>query len=268
MSNLCLYVYCISKNIPSLYGLQLNGMESTPVSFLSHRNLAVAFSKITWKAASLKKQVKEAGWVAERVREHEGVVEAVSQTQAVLPMKFLTLFGSESSLLNTLNPHLPRLDQYLEYMQDKEEWSLKVYCDESQGLKHLLETNADLKAMSHKTFRTPGEQYLYMKRMQEHTEKGFGSALKGIIQDIYDGLTCLSVESTTLKIHNKKVTQRTEDMLLNCAFLISKQILTAFNKKIKYLKESYKQWGLLFELSGPWPPYNFCPSLEEATWKG
>ena len=104
MKNHYLYVYCISRDVPSLHELRLRGVESEPVLFLPHKDLAVALSKVPWKVASLNKQVKEPGWVAKRVREHEYIVEEVMQNQAILPVKFLTLFKSERSLLNTLNP--------------------------------------------------------------------------------------------------------------------------------------------------------------------
>lgn len=265
MRNPCLYVYCISRDTPSLRELQLHGIESAPVLFLQHGNLAVAISKATWKPTSLNKQIKEADWVARRVKEHECVVEEVMRNQPTLPVKFLTLFKSEKSLLNTLNPHLPELDHYLEYIQDKEEWALKVYCNKSQGLKHLLEIDTHLKEMHCKTFRAPGEQYLHTKRMQELADEGLKNALKEIIQEIYEALIPSAVEGITLKVHEKKITQRIEDMLFNGVFLISKQMLRAFKEEVEDLKEGYRQWGLLFELTGPWPTYNFCPSLAETT---
>ncbi|MDI6761030.1 MAG: GvpL/GvpF family gas vesicle protein [Candidatus Brocadiaceae bacterium] len=276
MKNPYLYVYCISKDTPSLRGLRLQGIESEPVLFLplvaEHQGysigalppmLAVALSKLSWKVASLSKQVKEPGWVAKRVREHEYVVEEVMRNQAILPMKFLTLFKSEKSLLNTLIPHLSGLDHYLEHIQDKEEWSLKVYCDESRAMRHLLETDARLKEMDCKTVKTPGERYLHKKRLQEMADEGLGNTLGRIIQDIHEALNSLSVEGITLKVHEKKVTQRAEDMLLNGAFLVSKLMLEVFKEMVEELKEGYGPWGLLFELTGPWPPYNFCPSLEK-----
>jgi len=182
MKNHYLYVYCISRDTPSLHELRLQGVESEPVLFLPHGDLAVALSKLSWKVSSLSKQVKEPGWVAKRVREHEYVVEEVMRNQAILPVKFLTLFKSEKSLLNTLNPHLSGLDHYLEHIQDKEEWSLKVYCDESRAMRHLLETDARLKEMNRKTFKTPGERYLHKKRLQEMADEGLGNTLRGTVQ--------------------------------------------------------------------------------------
>jgi hypothetical protein len=258
-----LYVYCIGRDAPSLYELQLQGIESEPVLFFTHWGLAVAFSKLSWRAGSLKKQVNEPAWVAKRVSEHEDVVEKLMRNQGILPMKFLTLFRSKRSLLNAMAPHLPELDHYLQYVQDKEEWALKVYCNESQGLKHLLETDRGLREMDRKTFQTPGGQYLHRKRLQELAREGLKNVLDGIIQDIHETLIPLSVEERDLKVHEKKITQKREDMLFNGAFLMSRKRLNIFRRRVEALKECYGPWGLLFELTGPWPPYNFCPSLEE-----
>ncbi len=260
-----LYVYCISRNTSSLRSLELCGIDSRPVLFLQHGDLAVAFSEVPWRVATLNKEVRETSWVAKRVREHECVVEEVMQKQAILPVKFLTLFKSQKSLLEGLNPHLTELDNYLEDMKDKQEWALKVYCNKSQSLKHLLKTETLPEKMLHKKLSTPGAQYLQTKRIEESAKERLESNLCGFIQEVCEALTPFSVERVILKVHDKKITQRIEDMLLNGAFLVTKRMLKAFKGKVKDLKENYRPWGFLFELTGPWPPYNFCPNLVEST---
>ena len=138
-----------------------------------------------------------------------------------------------------------------------------MYCEEPKALQHLLATDSRLNEMNRRTFKTPGEQYLHRKRLQEMADEGLNNTLRGITREIYEALTPLSVEGITLKVQEKKITQRIEDMLLNGAFLVSQLMLEVFEDKIEELEEGYGQWGLLFELTGPWPPYNFCPSLEK-----
>lgn len=265
MKNPYLYVYCLCKDSPSLHELQLQGIGSEPVLLLSHRGLVVAYSRVTWKAASLRKQAKEVSWITNRVREHEHVVEEIMRNHPVLPMKLLTLFRSERSLLNTLlDPHLTVLLRCLERIRDKEEWALKVYSDEYKGLKYLQESDAYLGQMNCKTFGTPGERYLHMKRMQELAVERFGNNLHEMMENIYETLTNLSQEGKTLNVYGRTVTKRGEEnMVFNGAFLVSKPKFKTFEKKINGLKEYYRPWGLSFELSGPWPPYNFCPNMEE-----
>ena len=50
-------------------------------------------------------------------------------------------------------------------------------------------------------------------------------------------------------------------MIMNAAFLVEKQALNAVKKTLDKLAEKYRDEGLVFGVSGPWPPYNFCPAL-------
>ncbi|MDO8127624.1 MAG: GvpL/GvpF family gas vesicle protein [Candidatus Brocadiales bacterium] len=264
MKNPYLYVYCLCKDSSPLHVLRLRGIESEPVLLLPHGGLIVAYSSVAWKAASLRKQAKEVSWIMSRVGEHERVVEEIMRNYAILPMKFLTLFRSERSLLNTLEPHLPVLLHYLEHIHGKEEWALKVYSNEAKGLKHLQESDAYIREMNRKTFGTHGERYLHMKRMEELTHEGFANALHGIVEDIYETLINLSEEGKAINAYGRTVTERgEEDVVFNGAFLVSKQKFKTFREKVKSLKERHRPWGLSFELTGPWPPYNFCPNMEE-----
>ncbi|HCN18966.1 MAG TPA: hypothetical protein DIS73_01555 [Planctomycetia bacterium] len=264
MNSPYLYVYCLCKDSPSLHDLQIRGIGSEPVLLLSHRGVVVAHSRVAWKAASLRKQAKKVSWITSRVREHEYVVEEIMRNYAILPMKFLTLFRSERSLLNTLDPHLPVLLNYLEHLHDKEEWSLKVYSNKVEGLKYLQESDAYLGRMNHKTPNTPGERYLHMKRMQELVLERFGENLHEMVENVYEMLSHLSEEGKTLNVYGRTVTKSgEEDVVFNGVFLVSKQKFETFREKVKSLKECYRPRGLSFELTGPWPPYNFCPDMEE-----
>ncbi|TLD40090.1 MAG: hypothetical protein JETT_3652 [Candidatus Jettenia ecosi] len=50
-------------------------------------------------------------------------------------------------------------------------------------------------------------------------------------------------------------------MVMNAAFLIKQQMLASFRDSINIQGEKYKNEGLMLELTGPWPPYSFCPEL-------
>ena len=56
----------------------------------------------------------------------------------------------------------------------------------------------------------------------------------------------------------RHVTERMDDMILNAAFLVEQDKLSAFIREIEILKNQYEGTGFLFDCTGPWPPYNFC----------
>jgi hypothetical protein len=51
-------------------------------------------------------------------------------------------------------------------------------------------------------------------------------------------------------------------MVWNGAFLLSRATLHSFQAACEQLGIEVAPKGLLVELTGPWPPYHFCPSFE------
>ncbi len=54
-----------------------------------------------------------------------------------------------------------------------------------------------------------------------------------------------------------------KDMIVNWAFLVSQDIAPDFCACVRRANELCAVPGLVFEISGPWPPYSFRPCLEE-----
>ncbi|MBI2985736.1 MAG: GvpL/GvpF family gas vesicle protein [Deltaproteobacteria bacterium] len=48
-------------------------------------------------------------------------------------------------------------------------------------------------------------------------------------------------------------------MVLNAAFLVPKRDVRSFLGCVKETEEKYRGHGLTLSVTGPWPPYNFCP---------
>jgi hypothetical protein len=54
-------------------------------------------------------------------------------------------------------------------------------------------------------------------------------------------------------------------MAFNHAFLLERGRQRDFRARVESLNAKYSGQGLVLELSGPWPPYNFCPPLRPAS---
>jgi hypothetical protein len=52
-------------------------------------------------------------------------------------------------------------------------------------------------------------------------------------------------------------------MIFNGAFLLLRSDIDAFRGEVEAIGDTYAEQGLTLELTGPWPPYNFCPPLRE-----
>ncbi len=49
---------------------------------------------------------------------------------------------------------------------------------------------------------------------------------------------------------------------MNLAFLVPRDNLAAFRACLERATDEHRAAGLELEMSGPWPPYSFCPDLE------
>ena len=54
-------------------------------------------------------------------------------------------------------------------------------------------------------------------------------------------------------------------MILNWAFLVPRNVTADLCARIDRANAECTDFELVFELSGPWPPYSFCPILEAET---
>jgi len=58
------------------------------------------------------------------------------------------------------------------------------------------------------------------------------------------------------------LTGRDEEMVFNAAFLLPSSALASWLETVQNVDREVSSKGLVLEVSGPWPPYHFCPSLE------
>jgi hypothetical protein len=77
----------------------------------------------------------------------------------------------------------------------------------------------------------------------------------------------LGLEEIVSEIYARKVipgraTGDNREMFCNWAVLIAREDLPKLQEHISRANGSYASRGLFFELSGPWPPYSFCPFLD------
>jgi hypothetical protein len=58
-------------------------------------------------------------------------------------------------------------------------------------------------------------------------------------------------------LQRREVSGRTGEMVLNAAYLVRTSREDAFREALDQLHAAYAPQGVDFELTGPWPPYNF-----------
>ena len=185
---------------------------------------------------------------------------STGQHTPVVPLRFCTIYKNQEGLFKTIMPYKEKILNFLDYTADKTEWSIKVFCDKAIFVKYS-DKNKEPSAATDQASLLPGEAYLLAKKMRKIKEENFKQDLQMYLKDIDFTLSQFADSYRFLQCADKSIHGRPLDMVMNTAFLVEQQTFTMFKDTLDMLAEKYRNEGLAFEMSGPWPPYNFCPGL-------
>lgn len=199
------------------------------------------------------------GSIGEKARGRESEVTEKYYTP-VVPLRFCTIYKNLEGLFKAVMPHKEKIISFMNYVSDKLEWSVKVFYDKTVVMNNY-DRNKEQSPSAHQTSLLPGEAYLLAKKTRKIREERLRADLQTHLKDIGCTLSQYADRYRNLQCTGKNIHGRSLDMVMNTAFLVERQTLVLFQNTIDILTEKYKDEGLVFEVTGPWPPYNFCPAL-------
>jgi hypothetical protein len=80
--------------------------------------------------------------------------------------------------------------------------------------------------------------------------------------NLLDDLNLLASQIVTRRIQAHDRPEAAREMVLHWALLLPAAAAAAFRRRIEYANAEQNHGGLALEVSGPRPPYTFCPALE------
>jgi hypothetical protein len=198
-------------------------------------------------------------WLAPRACRHQAVVEEVMNRGPVLPARFGTLFSSRASLETYLREHEEVIGEFLENVRDREEWAVKGFLDPARAEAALL---AGLRPGADRPPGTsPGLAYLQEERLQITAKQELEERVAAASDELWAELSPVVSAAHERRLLTRETTGETRDMVFNWAFLVPQAVVAELRGRIERANAGQKLCGLAFELSGPWPPYSFRPSL-------
>lgn len=199
-------------------------------------------------------------WVAPRALRHEQVLEEVMRTSPVLPLTFGVVFSSRLALFDAVDPHRSRIAAFLDEMADKQEWAVKGFADPRRLREDLARSEAFRERLANLP-GSPGARYIQEKRLQLDLERRVIPERRAMAERVLQELAPEAVAVQPLRLSPREATGRQEDMVLHAAFLERTEQVDHFLERVRQLAEAYRPRGLAIEVTGPWPPYSFCPDL-------
>jgi hypothetical protein len=234
------YVYCIIEAPEALrFGPVGIGADPSEVYTVHYKSLAAVVSDAPLEVLDSTR---------ENVLAHERVNETVMREHTVIPMSFGTIFKTREDIVELLRSAAEAFGDVLNKMQNKLEFGLKVLWDRDQAIREVEHEDEDISRLKKEISGQKGPTYFARMQYGRLIDSALQARSERYVADILEQLKEVSVASRI----NKPIGDK---MIMNAAFLISRDQETAFDAKVKSIASRFDK--LTFKYTGPWPPYNF-----------
>jgi hypothetical protein len=234
------YVYCIIPTHESLeFGRAGIGAEAPDVHTVSYKDIAAVTSDTPLEVYDPTR---------ENVLAHERVNETVMREHTVIPMSYGTIFKTREDIVELLRSAAEAFGDVLNKMQNKLEFGLKVLWDRDQAIREVESEDEDIGRLKKEISGQKGPTYFARMQYGRLVDAALQTRSERYVAHILDQLRDVSVASRI----NKPIGDK---MIMNAAFLISREKETAFDARVKSIASRFDK--LTFKYTGPWPPYNF-----------
>ena len=234
------YVYCIIQTKETLrFGPVGIGSEPADVHTVGYKDIAAVVSDTPLEVYDPTR---------ENVLAHERVNEVVMRDYTVIPMSFSTVFKTSEDIIELLRTAYDAFRDVLVKMQDKLEFGVKVLWEPEMIIREIEKDDENLRLLRQEISSQKGSTYFARMQYGRLVDSLLAERSEQLVNDIFNALSSVSVASRA----NKPIGDK---MVLNAAFLVSRDSESTFDAKVKEMDAKYE--NLKFKFTGPWPPYNF-----------
>jgi len=238
------YLYCVINEAQERnFGSIGIGDRDDEVHTLCFRDLACVISSTPMTKYVISR---------ENLIAHEKVIEEAMKDYTVLPVRYCTIATSTEEVRNLLMKRYQELKNLLRSMDNKVELGLKVFWQDMEGIfkevgsSHKEVRNLKERLTQNSSLPSLDEKVDLGKKVKEALEK----KREAEAEEILDVLRPKCVE-----LRNNKIVS--DNMILNCAFLVDKAHEREFDDLVEDLSQRYKD-RLKFKYVGPVAPFNFA----------
>jgi Gas vesicle synthesis protein GvpL/GvpF len=261
MSNTAFYLFCFARSsqLPLLSGTGVDGER--PLLVRVFADIAAVLSTVSladFCGPDAEERMKDLSWLGIRALRHEAAIEHVMEHSPVFPARFGTIFSSLDKLESILERHQITISRFLDRMAGHEEWGVKGMLNREIALRELqsrYQAGIDLASLP------MGMRYLQEQKARMTVEKELYRWLEKTCGQVADGLRNYAADLHVRKVSTNSDSECESEVILNWAFLVPRSARADLRVHVEEASAELTDQGLAFELTGPWPPYNFTPTL-------
>jgi hypothetical protein len=238
-----LYVYGVVSATTQAEG---TGIGSRPVEVVPEGDVAALVSAVPadeFDEASLRERLDDRAWLERTAREHEDTLERALAVAAVIPFRLCTVYESRDRLREFLSAHGPALADLLRRLDGRIELGVKAYFAEAPAAAGEQES---------------GREYLLRRQRERDAAEEAARFKVECAQASHERLAAAAEEARANPPQPPELSGRSEEMLLNGAYLVRRDDGRLTDAVVE-LESLYGPRGVTYEITGPWPPYNFVP---------
>lgn len=258
-----LYVFCLARAsaAEAVQGPGLTG--ETPLAAWKHEEVAAICCEVPlheWTGEEGEAHLKDLGWLGPRALRHEEVIQQVMSASPVLPLRFGCLFSSAGQLEQVLRRERTRISTFLEMAAHEEEWSL-------QGMVELAVCEEAMAAADPRSAKLPasaGARYLMEQKLRKDAAQAARRWLQEAEAEVARALEGLVIARHSLRPPARSGQTPALEGAFRWALRVPRGSDAELARRLEPLAEPLAARGLQLSARGPWPLYNFVPSLVEA----
>ena len=253
-----------------------------PVTLVEVGDVAAVCTHVTlddFTGESGELHFQDPAWVVPRACRHEQVIEEVMTFSPVFPVRFGAVFSSREALAQMIADRGAEISSFLDRVVGKEEWCVKGFVDIDKAADRLLETDPALAEQYRSLPESPGARYFQQKRLRAEALKKAKHSCRSTADQVDHELAGLTKETGDAPLNEGRpesgevpaegsvpcplklgdAPDGKGEMVLKRAFLLFCESVDEFRDRVAEIGDRHADSGVTLELSGPWPPYSFCP---------
>jgi hypothetical protein len=239
------YVYGVAEADPALERLE-------GVRLVRHGELAAVVREVPldeYDEAVLPERLNDREWLERNARAHEEILQAAATVSAVVPLRFGTIYRSLDQVDQMLAEREVELAATLDRVRGHVELGVKAWVD-PRRLEQTLE------AENQPAGGGEGAAYLLRRRREQELARELASRRAELAAEAHRRLSAVAAAAVANRSQPRELTGRSEDMLLNGAYLVPDDD-DRLRAEVERLAAEHAELGVEYELTGPWPPHNF-----------
>lgn len=199
-------------------------------------------------------------WLLPRITYHQAITSWLSEKATVLPVRFGALYSDKVKLLSFVEQNRDAVLASISRLENTSEWDLKIYSDTGLLTSRLEQELLKEESKKLASFSS-GKRYFHEQKLKKQVQGALELKIQELLLEVSREFAEVPVDAVQIRGAVKEE-EKEKSLIGHQALLLENEKTSILKDKIQIWNDCHKEQGAFIKLSGPWPPYNFCPSFD------